>query len=160
MFITAVFDRTEKDVQKVREYREIGYRNLTDEQKKEYNDNLKGAWNCTDMNRLENNIQFLSDLFKIDGINTKTDWNYTDIASVQDFGRVIDNINKLKSSVKIRSDTPKTPTLPINTYQKVNDLEKILYDIYYVFQNETAAFARNNETFGAELYCGDTTEAI
>lgn len=43
MFITAIFDRTEQDVQKVREYHEIGYRNLNAEQKKEWNDGLKGV---------------------------------------------------------------------------------------------------------------------
>lgn len=160
MFITAIFDRTEQDVQKVREYREIGYRNLTDEQKKEWDDGLKGAWNCKDINRLENNIQFLADLFKIDGLNTKTDWNYTDIASVQDIQRIVDNLNKLRDNVRIRGDTPQTPTLPINTYQKINDLEKILYDMYYIVENETTAFARNSENFGAELYCGDAIAVI
>ena len=30
----------------------------------------------------------------------------------------------------IHSDTPQTPSMPVNTYQKLNDIEKILDDVY------------------------------
>ena len=62
--------------------------------------------------------------------------------------------------VKVLKTTPKIPDLPLNFYQKINDLEKILYDLYWVYENESLAFARNDEKFKSELYSNDNITVI
>jgi hypothetical protein len=85
----------------------------------------------------------------------KTDWMASDILTLPDVQRIVGNVAKLRDFCAIHEDTPKVPELPINTFEKLNDLEKILYDINYIFNNETQAFARDDKIFGAEIYCGD-----
>lgn len=51
----------------------------------------------------------------------------------------------------IHGDTPKTPSMPVNTYQKMNDIEKILDDVYGILLNNF------NYYCGSEIYAGDDT---
>lgn len=159
-WLKAVFNRTSEDVLKVQSYDTIGYKYLTPEQQKEWLSGLKGAWNYKDVNRLESNTKFLADLYGVQGMSFKTDWSYKDVLSKDSVQRILDNINKLRDYFKVYESTPATPDIPINTYQKVNDLEKILYDMYFVFENESLAFTRDDKIFGAELYSGDDISVI
>lgn len=90
----------------------------------------------------------------------KTDWTYTDIPNQGDIKRICDNVEKLRTYFKVGPQTPKTPEVPINTYQKVNDLGQILFDMFYFYENETHAFSRNHEVYKAELYSGDAVPEI
>lgn len=157
---TPIFDRTEQDVLKVVTYDNIGYKYLTDEQKAEWDNGLKGALNYTDVNRIEGNIAYLFDIFGVSNITVKTDWTHTDIVTLSDFQRILDNIDRLRSLFKVFETTPVTPIVPINTYQKVNDIETILHDMYYIYENGDMAFARNDPVYKAELYSNDDIPVI
>ena len=157
---TPIFNRTEQDVLKVVTYDNIGYKYLTDEQKAEWDSGLKGALNYTDINRIEGNIAYLFDIFGISDITVKTDWVHTDIVTLSDFQRILNNIDRLRSLFKVFETTPEIPSAPINTYQKVNDIEKILYDMYYIYENGDMAFARNDPVYKAELYSNDDIPVI
>ena len=160
MWISPVFDRTSEDVLKVQSYETIGFKYLTDEQKAQWLSGLKGAWNYKDLNRIENDTKFLADIYGMKGINFKTDWTYTDIPNQSDIKRICDNIDKLRVYFKVAETTPKTPKLPINTHQKANDLEQILFDMFYFYENETHAFSRDHEVYKAELYSGEAVPEI
>jgi hypothetical protein len=117
---------------------------------------LRASFNFTDCNRIENNSKFISDIYGgIPGMTFKTDWNVSDILTVSDIQRIVQNVAKLREFCTVHDDTPKVPELPINTIEKLNDLEKILYDIHYVYENEKGVFARDDAVYGAEIYCGD-----
>ncbi len=129
---------------------------FTDEQKSQWLSGLKGSFNYTDCNRIENNCKYISDIFGgLPGMTFKTNWTANDILTIFDIERILSNVAKLRGFCNIYNDTPEVPKPPINTFEKLNDLEKILYDIHYIFNNETTAFARNNRIYGAEIYCGD-----
>ena len=49
----------------------------------------------------------------------------------------------------IYESTPQVPDLPFNHYQKINDIEKIISDVYSLF---TIRFYYCD----SELYCGET----
>ena len=88
-WIEPVFDRTSDDVLKVQTYDTIGFQYLSNEQKSEWMGGLKGALNFKDLNRIENNMEFLANLYEIENMNFKTNWSYIDIPSRLDFQRIV-----------------------------------------------------------------------
>lgn len=155
-----IFDRTSEDVLKVQTYDTIGFKYLDENQKREWMNGLKGTLNCSDLNRIEGNTEFLANLYEITGLTFKTNWQMTDIPEKSDFQRIIDNVNTLRARGKVLDSTPKTPSLPLNVHTKINDIEKILYDLYWVYENESLAFARDDERFKAELYANDDISVV
>lgn len=155
-----IFDRTSEDVLKVQTYDTIGFKYLDENQKREWMSGLKGALNYFDLNRIEGNTEFLANLYEITGLTFKTNWQMTDIPERFDFQRIIDNVDVLRTRGKVLDSTPKTPSLPLNVHTKINDIEKILYDIYWVYENESLAFARDDERFKAELYANDDISVV
>lgn len=105
-------------------------------------------------------MEFLANLYEIENMNFKTNWSYIDISSRLDFQRIVDNLKVLVNRGKVLKTTPKIPELPLNSYQKINDLEKILYDLYWVYENGSLAFARNDKKFKSELYSNDNITVI
>lgn len=69
MWIPPVFDRTSEDVLKVQSYETIEFKYLTEEQKAEWLSGLKGAWNYKDLSRIENDTEFLADIYGIKNMN-------------------------------------------------------------------------------------------
>lgn len=133
-----VYDRTQEDVNRVIELNKK-YLNgtITQDEIREWNNGLngrpglKGAFNLSDINRIEGNIDIISKVFII-FVNTKK-WELGDTPRVSDYQRIRENTEKIHSLSFVRSDTPEVPDSPLNTYQKWNDIEKILYDAYDIY---------------------------
>lgn len=134
-WITPIIDRTQADVNLVLEYDNIGYNNLTPEQKAVWNAGMKGALNASDLNRIENNIQYLASILELYNLNIKTNWQMSDVPRNNDFNRILSNLNALKDKFHLKYDIslPETPNLPLNSYEKINDIENILYIINQSF---------------------------
>lgn len=132
---TPIFDRTQADIdfarQKIREWKSSGDRNTT---------NLKGCFNTSDINRIENNIQFLSDnlseLYYFSTVVTKT-WSKSDLPTIDDINRLIHNTLTIISS--ICEDTPELPTTLL-TIEDVNCLELNINKLKMILDNMTASF--------------------
>lgn len=132
---TPIFDRTQADIdfarQKIREWKSSGDRNTT---------NLKGCFNVSDINRIENNIQFLSDnlseLYYFSTVTTKT-WDKSGLPTVDDINRLIQNTLTIISS--ICEDTPELPTTLL-TIEDVNCLELNINKLKMILDNMTASF--------------------
>ena len=147
-----IFDRTQSDVIKLQDFLSRGYKNLTADEKNEWlSTNFKGALNSSDLNRIDQNMNVLSDFLGL-AIITKT-WQETDIPTDSDFKRIKNSLmsirNKAEEMELLYDSTPEIPELPWNSYQKINDIEKIIYDIYSL---HTAKYYY----CGQELYCGET----
>lgn len=147
-----IFDRTQSDVIKLQYFLSRGYKNLTADEKNEWlNTDFKGALNSSDLNRIEQNMSVLSGFLGLT-ITTKT-WQETDIPTNPDFTRIRNNLmsirNKAEEMELLYDSTPEIPELPWNLYQKINDIEKIIHDIYNL---HTAKYYY----CGQELYCGET----
>ena len=134
-WITPIIDRTQADVNLVLDYDNIGYNNLTPEQKAVWNAGMKGALNASDLNRIENNIQYLASILELYNLNIKTNWQMSDVPRNNDFNRILSNLNALKDKFHLKYDIslPETPDLPLNSYEKINDIENILYIINQSF---------------------------
>jgi hypothetical protein len=95
-WIYPVFDRTQADVDyakaKLSEWKEQGH---------PINNALKGCLNLNDINRIENDTQYLSDnlsaLYYLSHIET-TSWGIRDLPDINDVNRIIGNVKKIISS--------------------------------------------------------------
>ena len=118
MWIESIYDRTRADVDLIR--------------LDPTNENNKGAYNYTDLNRVETNCEYLMNKLNVYGFQEqlilKKDWNVYDIPTKTQIDRIRENIETLKNfcyallTEQIKYDNTMD-------YKKANALEKILYDI-------------------------------
>lgn len=123
IFISPIFDRTNADVRfaisKITEW-------ITDKSLVRYD--LKGCLNVDDLNRIEGNIEWLSEklnqLYYLQEVDIKS-WSRSDMPTKADSDRIIQNVNILLSAYYKPSHSPSVPT-DILTYTNVNDIEEII----------------------------------
>lgn len=149
-FITPIFDRTYEDVQTVKILLSKGYDNFTAEEKELWDTDLKGALNASDLNRIETNIAILLSEFGLKS-NYKT-WTQSDIPKLEDFERIRLNLLKL-CKVIIPSFLVGVPPLPYNNYQKINEVEELIWNMFQISKNKNNYYCKEQDTF--ELYCGE-----
>lgn len=131
-WIAPVYDRTEQDVTYAKSLRDkifqSGYDSLTIEEKSMWNSELRGCRNVSDLNRIENNCQYLGGLLNLE-LDTKTNWDYETTPLEEDIQRICDNVSAIKNKIllTVQVDFPATPQLPINNIYKLNTLELILF---------------------------------
>ena len=80
------------------------------------------------------NIQYLANLLGVKGLIVKTNWKMNDICRNSDFRRILDNLESIKDEFDLQFEyeveLPSIPDLPLNSYQKINDIETIIYTIH------------------------------
>lgn len=124
--------------------------------------NSKGCIDSETLNRIENNVQYLKELFDmhnifyVKDITTVTTWTRTMYFRIDALNRIKSNILQLRASTVINTDTPNI-TLDQAEQPQLwnvwNDMERILFDI-------AAAFVRLDEDylFCGEFVCGGTKD--
>lgn len=147
IWMQIVTDRSQSDVDRVLELLQKGWDNFNVDEKTEWISGMKGALNRSDMQRIQNNTKLLSDVLELNltVADVPEHQNETFLISV------INNTEVIRSAYMIHGDTPQTPSMPVNTYQKMNDIEKILDDVYGILLNNF------NYYCGSEIYAGDDT---
>lgn len=143
-----VTDRMQADVNYAKELIAIGWNNMTVEQRTEYLAGIKGCINTSDLSRIENNIQILIDVLELD--KTSHVGAVPEFPTANYFFDMKLNVAAIRAAYCVHADTPEVPELPYNTWQKYNDIEKILTDVYEVVS------AQMNYYAGTEIYAGDT----
>lgn len=114
----------------------------------------KGFINASDMERVETNTELIAGYIAVP-VTVKKNWKIGDLPRVSDFKRIRDNVEKIRSGYVIRADTPETPVQPLNTWQKWNDLEQILYDVFWIYFNNL-----NNKDYCGEISAGEEIGAF
>lgn len=93
---------------------------------------LKGAYNCSDLNRVETWCEYLQHFLEIWGFKeelvVKKDWNIRDYPTRTEIDRIRQNIDTLKSFCQAIQTENIIYNNTLN-YQQANALEKIMYDI-------------------------------
>lgn len=146
-WIEPVFDRTQTDVEfaiaQISEWKKNGFTTTSE---------LKGCLNTTDMNRIENDIQFLSDrltsLYYFSVIDTKT-WNRSMLPTITEIERILGNVQNLIRSYFQSNSAPPVPETML-TYEQVNHIEENLYHIKKILDDMISSF-RECGTFN----CGE-----
>jgi hypothetical protein len=118
----------------------------------------KGFLNYHDLNRVETNCQFLSDTLVGYGypvsIQTKLDWTSHDFPFIAELERITLNIQTLREGFYALPETPAIPqNLEVLYYYKLNDIEKILFDLKSILDLMVQIFRRSGTFYsGGEHY--------
>ena len=124
-WITPIYNRTQADVDyaiaELNKLKEQGYADVVYYR--------KGCLNANDFNRIEGDIEYLSDtlstLYYFSNTVSKT-WKYSGLPNVADVTRILDNIKNIISALGQSKSAPKLPTT-MRTFEQINDIEKNLY---------------------------------
>lgn len=141
-----ITDRSAADVSRWRELRNKGFEQMTAAEREEWLAPMKGAYNYTDLNRVESAVAAIASMMGV-SVETVTTWSAADVPTESDAARFLANIRKLRTVCQGLSNTPATPSSMYRmTYVTANNIEKILTDIETVIYS----WARCGE-----LYCGE-----
>ena len=92
---------------------------------------LRGCINLTDINRIENNVQYLTELLNTLYYYPETvskTWKQGDVPNKRDIARIIDNIRELKA-MAISLPAPDLPDTLL-TYDQANAIEENLVRLF------------------------------
>lgn len=143
----AVYDRTQSDIDRVKELLASGrFSALTEAEQTEWLNSSKGSLNTSDLARIKNNMELLIEVLEL--ANTCSD--VPTFPQADYFDEVLVNLKAIRDGGFIYKTTPNIPEAPLNTFSKWNDIEKILTDVYNLLLNNFHYYA------GENLYAGDT----
>lgn len=151
-----VTDRTQADVDRYAELQAKGWRGLTDEEKLEWNTSLKGAYNHTDMNRVESAVEYVANRLTEAGYVVlpivKKNWTGSDKPTLDDIKRYMKNIADIRTALATFHTTPEAPTTKKRlTYQMANDMEQILIDVDDLISRMASAYFYSNDLYSGEV---------
>ena len=113
----------------------------------------KGYYNVADLNRIEQDCSYLADIFGVTIITRA--WARTDFPTPGEFERILANLDTLRAAYFVYQSTPTTPENPVNDYHKANDIERILHDLYALYEDNKRAIM-----YAGELHAGQTIGVI
>lgn len=150
---TLITDRTQADEERVEELASKGYEAMTDAEKAEWDGEMKGAYDASDLNRVESSVAYLAELLVLlprelkeyaaskgvafdaffdvpydaaaYALTTKTDWAELDSPTQEQMARYLENVRALRSALDYA-----TSDLPVSmdnlTIDGANAIEKAL----------------------------------
>lgn len=127
---TLITDRTQADVERVKELAVKGFAAMTAAEQAEWLAGMKGAYNAADLNRVGTALNYLAGrLASICGRSTwtaKTDWAVTDIITASQAEAYRKQVQSIRDALTYPAGTPDAPELGRLTYTGANDIERIL----------------------------------
>lgn len=176
-----ITNRTASDVSRVKSLLEKGWFNMTETEREEFISGMIGAYNHTDLNRVESAVQFVNDcLNSMQGdidtyreaqlvasdpfwlvpfaypvtFETKTDWEVSDSPSVFDLERYLRNVSELTDRIPIVKNLPST--MDRLTIDGANEIERSILAEYDSGQNYEAETKRLiDNTVKSFVYSGE-----
>lgn len=152
-----IMDRTEEDVERVVYLSErVGSGTATEAEIAEFDTDLKGAYNTSDLNRVGTVVWFLHLLLDRYGyaapVTAKRDWTVDDIPTREQMAAYIADIRTIRNAVTVLDGTPEAPDDMIDlTHEEANDIEKILYNTNYVITRLLPAQIYSGEVSAGEV---------
>ncbi len=154
--LSLITDRTAQDVERWRYLHTKGWDAMSEAEREEWQTSLKGAYNYTDMNRVESAVQFIADRFSDLGYyvapEVKMVWSVSDHPTKVDMERYFANIALLRSILTVLPTTPKAPTTEKKLdYQVANDIEQILTDVDRLISSVKQGWYYAGDVFTGEI---------
>lgn len=151
-----ITDRTQLDVDRVNVLARKGWERMTPEEQAEWKNGLKGAYNCTDLNRVQSAVRYLQDRFagvgySIELSELKT-WTEQDVPTLTELQNYLADLSAIRNVLTLLKTTPPAPDTIVGfTYVKANNIEQILLDVDMLLSNMIAGFLYSGDIFGGEL---------
>lgn len=132
-WINPITNRTQADIDRAKELAVKSWDEMTSQEQTEWSTGLKGTLNKADLRRIESNIHLLSEVLELGLITRENDIPI--IPNIEYWNGLLQNVQSIRESYSVHSDTPMTPSRPINKFTKINDIEKILLDVYTIIES-------------------------
>lgn len=151
-----ITDRTQADVDRYTELKMKRLSGMTADEKAEWETHLKGAYNYTDMNRVESAVEYVANRLTEAGYIIipviKKNWAKTDKPTLADFNRYMKNISDIRSALATYETTPDAPTTERKlSFQAANDIEKILTDVDELISKMMSAYFYSGDLYSGEV---------
>lgn len=142
---TLITDRTQADVERVRELAAKGFAAMTAAEQAEWLAGMNGAYNASDLNRVGTALNYLAGrLTPVCGNNiqwsAKTDWSLTDVITASQATVYRQQIQDVRNALTYPAGTPAAPEIDRLTYTGANDIERILTLCETLIDNVIKAF--------------------
>lgn len=126
-----VTDRTNADVRRAQYLQLLSYELMTAAEKAEWNNDLKGSYNYSDLNRVGRALNWLRDqLNAICGIDiqltAKVDWTDWDEPTSTQMQTYQHQIQQIRNVIAYPEDTAEAPSIRYLSFTDANNIEKIL----------------------------------
>ena len=141
-WIEPIYDRTESDLAYALEMLAAWLEDCSGVE------DLKGALNVSDLNRIEGNIAYLSGLlheFEYNPPTSSKEWTRSGIPNERDVQRILLNIHAILARYYVPSGTPEVPE-GMKHYDEINAIEEILLRVKEVMDIMIASF-KKSDTF-------------
>lgn len=153
--LNLITDRTQADVDYVIRLSQKGWSGMTAEEKAEWESDLKGAYNASDLNRVGNAVNYVAGRLEDAGytvsVNPKIDWLESDVPTESSMEQYLKNVETIRNTLTVPSNTPNVPAdMEGLTYEEANDIERILLAVDALITNMINAYFYSNE-----IVCGE-----
>lgn len=150
-----ITDRTQADVDYVRQLSAIGWANMSAGQRADWQSNLKGAYNASDLNRVSSAVNYVANRLVDQGysvaVSPKTTWQESDIPTESDMEAYLSDVQTLRSVLPVPSSAPSVPEdMAGLTYIEANNIEQILLDVDALVTEMINAYF-----YSDEISCGE-----
>ena len=151
-----ITDRTAEDVERVKLLAEKAWQDMTTEERTEWLSPMKGSYNYTDLNRVEEAVSYvaerLNEFWYLPFLPATRTWSAEDIPNASDLSRYFGNVATLRRAITVWASTPEAPRsidgIGIN---EANALEQILADVDLVLTRISQAWFYSGDLYAAEV---------
>lgn len=151
-----ITDRTSQDVDRVKILSAKAWQDMTAEERAEWLSPMKGSYNYTDLNRVEEAVLYVAERLKefgyLSSVPDARTWSADDIPTETDLFRYFGNVATLRRAVPVWASTPNAPS-SINGFgaNEANALEQILVDVDLVLTRISQAWFYSGDLYSAEV---------
>lgn len=151
-----ITDRTAENVARVKLLAAKAWQDMTRDERTEWLTAQKGAYNYTDLNRVETAVAHVAGRLKehsyLSTLPTTKVWSDDEIPTASDLSRYFANVASLRRAVAVWASTPQSPT-GIDEFgaSEANDLEQILIDVDLVLSRMSQAWFYLGDLYSAEV---------
>ena len=129
---------------------------ISDSEILEWNMNMKGAYNASDLNRVGAAVTRITERLAAVGIHVttvgKSDWTEADYNNAAALDYYLKDISLIRGAIAVTSDTPPVPAdLQGLTWWEANDIEKILMDLDFLITQMRKSFFYSGEISSGEV---------
>ena len=146
-----VTDRTQADVDRVEALKQKWLNGtITSAEKTEWNNNLKGSYNATDLNRVGQAVAYVANLLNQAGrtvsVVAKQNWTTSSIPTRAQMDAFLNDLTLLKQNVN--ANIPNVPSSMDNLdVATANRIEQIIIAVYDAINYEGANWTRSGVTY-------------
>lgn len=154
--LNLITDRTQADVDRVRHLAQKGFGNMTADEKTEWLNGLKGAYNASDLNRVGAAVAYVAGRLTgygyVVSVSPRQDWQVADIPTQESMTAYLADVAALRAALTVAAGTPEVPEdMEQLTWKEANDIEKILVDVDELLTRMAAAWFYSGELYAGEV---------